>query len=538
MIVRSLSIRRLQWALAIVSGVLFTVNLAEFASAETARGVVFDDQNGNGVLDDGEPGLAGVPVSNGLDVVKTDSAGNYELSLDDDTIVFVIKPRDWQTRFDGKNLPRFYYIHKPAGSPDGNFKYPGVEPTGPLPSSIDFPLTASAEPDEFTVIVMGDPQPTSQREVRFYANDVVAELIDTTAVFGMSMGDIVGNDLSLFDAVNAVQGLIGVPWYNVLGNHDINFRSPNDKYSDESFERVYGPPNYAFQFGQVHFVVLDNVYWKGPKHTDQFGKEHGGYEGRLTDRQLQFTANYVQIVPKNDRVIICTHIPLPENGTPQFRRLLEILSDHPHTMSFSAHTHINRHDFAGAEQGYTPEAATEHHHHNVATGSGSWYRGPLDEQGFPVTTMADGAPNGYILATFKGSEYRLRYKGARKPANYQLAIHAPEVICGKCDDAALIVVNVFNGNERSRVRMRVRGHGDWIRMEQSPRTDPAYAAAQERDVVAAGDKRRPLPEPKVTEHIWVAKLPAGLPVDMHVLEVEATDMFGNVDRGIRIIEVE
>jgi len=531
-----------------VIGVIWLVGPSGFAeniAAQTARGVVFNDQNGNGLRDRGEPGLAGVQVSNGLDVVKTDPAGNYELSVDDDAIVFVIKPRDWQTRFDVKNLPRFYYIHKPAGSPDGNFKYPGVEPTGPLPSSIDFPLTASAEPDEFTVIVMGDPQPYTRQEVRFYANDVVAELIDTTAAFGMSMGDIVGDDLSLFEAVNAVQGLIGVPWYNVLGNHDINYRSPNDKYSDESFERVYGPPNYAFQFGQVHFVVLDNVYWKGPKRKDLFGKEHGGYEGRLTDRQLQFTANYLQVVPKDDRVIVCTHIPLPEigtwgsqHGTPQFRRLLEILSDHPHTMSFSAHTHINHHDFAGAEQGYTPEAATEHHHHNVATGSGSWYRGPLDEQGFPVTTMADGAPNGYILATFQGNEYRLRYKGARRPANYQLAIHAPEVVSSERSDAAEVVVNVFNGNERSRVRMRVRGHGDWTRMEQSPRTDPAYAAAQERDVVAAGDKRRPLPEPKVTEHIWVAKLPAGLPVGMHVLEVEATDMFGNVDRGVRIIEVE
>ncbi|MCH8841113.1 MAG: calcineurin-like phosphoesterase C-terminal domain-containing protein [Planctomycetes bacterium] len=292
-------------------------------------------------------------------------------------------------------------------------------------------------------------------------------------------------------------------------------------------------------------MVLDNVYWKGPKRKELFGKEHGGYEGRLTDRQLQFTANYLQVVPKDDRVIVCTHIPLPEighggsqNGTPQFRRLLEILSDHPHTMSFSAHTHINHHEFAGAEQGYTPEAATEHHHHNVATGSGSWYRGPLDEQGFPVTTMADGAPNGYILATFQGNEYRLRYKGARKPANYQLAIHAPEVVSSERSDAAEVVVNVFNGNERSRVRMRVRGHGDWTRMEQSPRTDPAYAAAQERDVVVAGDRRKPLPEPKLTEHIWVAKLPAGLSVGMHVLEVEATDMFSQTDRGIRIVEVE
>ncbi len=515
------------------------------AMAETARGVVFDDQNGNGVRDAGEPGLAGVPVSNGLDIAKTDADGNYELEVDDDTIVFVIKPRDWQTPLDGENLPRFYYIHKPAGSPDEGFAYLGVEPTGPLPASIDFPLTASADPDEFTVIVMGDPQPYTRQEVRFYANDVVAELIDTTAALGMSMGDIVGDDLKLFPAVNAVQGLVGVPWYNVLGNHDINYRSPNDDYSDESFERVYGPPNFAFQYGQVHFIVLDNVYWKGPRRTDLTGKQHGGYEGRLTDRQLQFVANYVQLVPKEDRVIVCTHIPLPEvgtwgsqHGTPQCERLMEILSDHPHTMSFSAHTHINHHDFMGADEGYAPEAATEHHHHNVATGSGSWYRGPLDEQGFPVTTMADGAPNGYILATFKGNEYRLRYKGARKPANYQMVVHAPEVIRGDRDEATEIVVNVFNGNERSRVRMRVRGHGDWTSMEQSPRPDPAYAAAYERDVIAAGDDRRPLPDAKVTEHIWAAKLPKSLPAGMHVLEVESTDMFDQTDRGIRIIEVE
>ena len=270
-----------------------------------------------------------------------------------------------------------------------------------------------------------------------------------------------------------------------------------------------------------------------------------GYEGRLTDKQLQFTANYLQLVPVEHRVVVCTHIPLPEvgtwgsqHGTPEFRRLLELLSSHPHTMSFSAHTHINHHDFVGPDEGYTPEQASEHHHHNVATGSGSWFRGPLDEQGIPSTAMADGAPNGYILATFRGSEYRLRYKGARMPANFQMSVHAPEVICGDCDEATEVLANVFNGNERSRVRMRVRGHGDWTAMRQSPRPDPGYAAAQARDVIAAGKDRRALPEAKITEHIWAAHLPKGLPAGMHVLEVEATDMFGQTDRGIRIIEVE
>ncbi len=508
--------------------------------AETARGIVFDDRNSNGAHDLGEPGIAGVQVSNGLDVVTTGADGAYRLEIDDDEIVFVIKPGGWQTRIGRHNLPRFYYLHKPAGSPDDDFVYPGVEPTGPLPKSIDFALTKTSELDDFTVIVMGDPQPTDRRQVRFYANDVIAELVDTTAAFGLSMGDIVGNDLSLFGAVNAVQGVVGVPWYNVHGNHDINFRAPTDEYADETFERVYGPVNYAFEYGKVHFVVLDNVLYSGYRN----GK-NGSYQGSLSDRQLTFVENYLQTVPRDERVVVCTHIPLPEipgqakkHSTLALRRLLGILSSHPNTMSFSAHTHFNHHAFLGTEEGYHPEGGTgEHHHHNVATASGSWYRGPLDEGGFPVTTMADGAPNGYILARFKGSDYQLRYKAARMPENYQMAIRTPDVVDQRDTGATEIVVNVFNGTEKSKVRMQVRGQKGWRAMQRSPGVDPFYDKMHQRDVALAGADRRPLPGARLTQHLWRAHLPADLPVGVYVLEVEAIDMFGQVDRGIRLIEV-
>ena len=518
-------------------------SLPNRSHAEVARGKVFEDINNNGVLDTGEGGLAGVRVSNGKDIVETDPDGNYEIEVSDDTIVFVIKPSNWQTPLNKKNLPQFYYIHKPAGSPDDHFKFRGVEPTGPLPESIDFPLTKSEEPAEFTVIMMGDPQPYDRREVRFYANDVLAELVDTTAVLGMSLGDIVGDDLSLFEAVNNVQALIGVPWYNVIGNHDLNFRSENDKYSDETYERVYGPPNYAFQYGSVHFIVLDNVVWSITEQEDS--TRRGGYEGALNDDQLKFVENYVQGVSKEERIVVCTHIPLPEfsmkhhydeHHTKGCRRLLEILSGHPHTMSFSAHTHYNHHQFVGAEGGYHAENGEEHHHHNVSTGSGSWYTGPKDDLGFPITTMADGAPNGYIKATFKGSEYRLRYKAARLPADHQMVIHTPEVI--DSNKSCEVVANVFNGNKHSQVKMRVRGESDWLEMDHSPRLDPHFVEFHRRDNQANAGSHRPISTPRLTNHIWAAELPKGLSSGNYILEVQSTDMFGNVDKGIRIIEVE
>lgn len=58
-------------------------------------------------------GLAGVSVSNSRDVVQTDADGRYSLPVDDDCIVFVVKPTGYRTIMDKDHLSRFYYIHKP-----------------------------------------------------------------------------------------------------------------------------------------------------------------------------------------------------------------------------------------------------------------------------------------------------------------------------------------------------------------------------------------------------------------------------------------
>ena len=62
---------------------------------ETARGTVYEDRNANGVRDSGEPGVAGVLVSNQRDLVETDGDGRYAIEVDSDDIVFVIKPPDY-----------------------------------------------------------------------------------------------------------------------------------------------------------------------------------------------------------------------------------------------------------------------------------------------------------------------------------------------------------------------------------------------------------------------------------------------------------
>src|SRR5689334_736870 len=84
---------------------------------EFAEGYVFQDRNGSGKRDEGDPGIAGVCVSNGHDVVRTDSKGRWRLPVEGDTIFYVIKPSGWKSPVDGRNLPQYFHIHKPKGSP-------------------------------------------------------------------------------------------------------------------------------------------------------------------------------------------------------------------------------------------------------------------------------------------------------------------------------------------------------------------------------------------------------------------------------------
>src|SRR4051794_26452015 len=76
---------------------IFSLIASPIQAQRTVHGVVFNDANGNGVLDPNERPVSGVVVSNQLDVVSTDAAGRYRLPADEKTIVFVSVPTDWQT---------------------------------------------------------------------------------------------------------------------------------------------------------------------------------------------------------------------------------------------------------------------------------------------------------------------------------------------------------------------------------------------------------------------------------------------------------
>ena len=494
--------------------------------ADSAVGYVFEDLDRDGVRDDGERGIEGVAVSNQIDVVLTDSGGRWELPVGDESIFFVIKPRGWMTPVDENNLPQFYYNHKPLGSP--KLKFLGVEPTGELPASIDFPLHRHEEPDMFKAVFFGDPQPRDQKELDYIAHDVVEELVGTDAKFGVTLGDILFDNLSLFSNNNALIALIGIPWYNVIGNHDINFDSVDDRHSDETFERFYGPSYHAYSHGPVHFVVLDNVVWGGRKPEGS-----GSYTGGLGADQLKFVENLLPHIPEDELIMFMMHIPI--TGTSDAEALFRLIENRPYTMSISGHTHWHAHLFLDEEAGWRGE--TPHHHVVNVTVSGSWWTGEPDENGIPHTTMRDGAPNGYTFIAFDGHEAVVDFKAARRPESYQMNVMLPEVVSRVADESAEVFVNVFNGSEKSTVSVRVGAEGEWTDLEKTYEKDPGFVALKAAEVgrVLLG---RPLSSPVDSHHLWKGRLPAVSEPGVHRLWVKTEDMYGRTFNASRTFRVE
>ena len=489
------------------------------------QGMVFNDLNGNQQRDPGEPGLPGVGVSDGQNILKTDSAGKYELTLDQSGIVFVIKPRDWMTPVKPNGLPFFYYIHKPEGSPK-QLTYPGVEPTGAPPASLDFPLTRHVEADQFSIIVMGDPQPRNEAEVNYLAHDVIAEIIGTKAAFGTSLGDIVFDNLNLLPMVNQIMGTIGIPWYNVLGNHDINYDVDSDELSDETWERIYGPATYSFNWGPVHFIVLDDVMYNGKDSKPN-------YHGAFGPTTLQFVKSDLQYVAHETLVVVLMHIPLFD--VQDKADLLSLLADYPHTLSLSAHRHWQDH-FTLDPTG-VPTTNIGHHHLVHGTASGSWWRGHKDEHGIPHATQADGNPNGYSIITFNANTYKMRFKAARRPAGMQLHVALPSAITREESSETMVIANVYAGDENTTVTMQIGKSGTPIQMKQTRQTDPTFVASHGREQDNELPGGRPLPKPVQTNHIWVAPLPDNLATGAHAVIVKAIDRYGQEDQVSRIVRI-
>lgn len=538
---------------------------ASVASGDIARGYVFADRNNNGVMDRSESGVRGVSVSNGLDVVLTDGRGYYEIPLPARSILFISKPADYEVPVDENNLPRFYYRHYPTGTPAvAEFEFPVIEPTGPLPPRIDFPLLASPPKGkhhgkQFKAMAFADPQARTDEFQDQVREDIVNELIDNPygAAFGLVAGDVVDDNLALYPRHNAMMGKIGIPIWNVPGNHDMNFRAPSDEYATETYKRYFGPTDFSFNHGDVHFIGLDNVQYKG---DGQGNYDNTHYRGYLTEQQLQWIKNDLSVVPKDKLIVIITHISLITHAldgkgeryslgdninTVNFHELVEILKPFERVYAMAGHDTSN-----------SWKVKVDHTHnwygdwfmsHTLAEVRGNgWSAGPRDERDVRLATMQDGNPNGYYLMHFHGNEVVPQFIPASGDPNDNMRIVLDPLLAGTRDGdnnvvainrgqllpGTKVVVNLFDGGERDKVELSIDG-GPFVEMLNVLRTDPHMERLRQRFAGTDDNFSAPVP----SSHLWEYSLPNLVP-GLHVVRVKAKDEFGQYSAKAMTFEVE
>ena len=413
-----------------IAGIEVETGTSHDVSPETVSGQVFNDINRDGVKQEDEPGVADVLVSNGRDVVSTNAGGRYLLPVRDDMSVFVIQPSGWRVPTDENWVPQFSYEHKPAGSPKP-LRYGGLPPSGPIPSSINFPIISNPNSNNFKCAILGDVQTYTNTEVGYMRDSSVDDIIDRgpgAVDCLVAVGDVLGDDLGLIPRVAELWGTIGAPQWWAHGNHDYDFDADYDEDSADSWRRLYGPNYYAFQMGKVTFIVLDNVVYPCTKEDARMPgrefcveNENKRYNARITDDQIAFTQGVIDKVDTDHTIVFVHHIPfvsyvdqttLPHQ-TDNVSELYAMVEGRK-ALSLSGHTHTIENLAPNDHFGPWSEAvnidALPFRHIVAGAVSGGWYNGDLDVHGTPASLGRLGAPRGWVELDFDPTgDYRERF---------------------------------------------------------------------------------------------------------------------------------
>jgi hypothetical protein len=446
----------------------------------------------------GGTGLGGVAVTDGWTVVETDADGRFSFrSGPQQPFVYITVPSGTRIPQNEPGTARFYRRIDPDDS--GRF-------------TAQFDLQNTERPaTEHAFVVLADPQTEDEAEIEKLHAETVPDVQETVQslgdvpAFGVGNGDIMFDNLELFpDYERAVQRM-GIPFWQVVGNHDLDFDSPTDAGSTRTFERHFGPRYYSFDRGDVHYVVLDDVFWPG---SDGYGSGTDDYIGHIDDAQLHWLQQDLGRLEEGRTVIVFAHIPAlstafrrrgsdsPSPGGQIMNRqaVYDLLDPFDAHMIFG-HVHENEHRFVDGR-----------HEHVVGAACGAWWSGPI---------CWDGAPKGYAVYEIDGTDVSWRYQATGHDADHQMRLYPPGT---DANGTGELVANVWDADPA----WTVVWFEDGVRrgeMERRVGTDPLSEKLHRGEDTPA---KRSWVEPMPTNHLYYAATSN----DATRFRVEATDRFG------------
>lgn len=461
--------------------------------AEKVQGTVFLDINRNGIKDNNERGIPDVLVSNQKDVVKTDKNGSYEIEKLKNKVIYLVKPAEY-------GIDSYYLAN------DIN--------------STDFALYPKEYKKTFDIIAVGDPQMRCKESLDAFQEDIVEEMLNYSPEFAIILGDIADNDLSIYPRTKEILAQLPYPVYPVFGNHDTNYQALSCEDEADIFQEYWGPDYYSFDEGQVHFIVLNNILYEG---WNKKANDKGGYFGGISESQYEWLKNDLEYVSDNKLIVLNMHIPMLQDYVykEQITRIFDLLKKRQHLLALSGHLHGMENYFFNEESWWSGASFQ-----NITVGAacGSWWCGPKDERGIPVSTCMDGSPNGYFHIRFDGNKYSYHFI----PANHRTDFQLRTVYIKDKND---LYVNVFSATSEASVIAELNGQKITLQNvmdEYDPFIEQTYNLRWNFDNWQGG-KIKP-------KHLWKCHLPE-LQEGTYRINIEVIDVDGKKYEGYKLINV-
>ncbi len=356
----------------------------------TVRGLVCDGA--------GEP-LEGVVVSDCYKCVATNAEGLFELDTDLESAKFVFVSIPSGYTVPTKNgLPIFYKRLSEEVMVDGVYR-------------LEFVLDKMKDnPDRYSVLMVADPQPRprsrSVDKIAYHSldccNDLYRDMRETGSVirrnrpcYAIVLGDIVHETMELFDDyISDGTSKMGFPTFNVIGNHDHDTHSLTDEEGAWAFEEKFGPTNYSFNLGKIHYVVVDNMILSlknGTLNSDSPG---------LRDDIMAWVKSDLSFVDKSSTIMICMHSPmfLQTGSMKNKAALAEELSKFAKVHEWAGHNHnmVNN----------SETEVSNLESHLVIRATGEFWSNEY---------LCYGVPRGYVVVDVDGEDISWKFK----PTIYQ-----------------------------------------------------------------------------------------------------------------------
>jgi len=467
-------------------------------------------------MDLDEEGLNGVMVSNQKDVVITNEKGHFQIKLIEGNFVFVTKPEAYQFKLDKYNNPEFYFLYKTKKTKE-LLIYPSSEPITEIPEALYFPVYENPGEQEHSCLMIGDPQMKDDKRLKYYREGVIPFLANKEADFYVELGDIAFNNLEILTKEKQVSATLGIPGYRVLGNHDINFKASSNKNASETFNKIYGPNYYSFDYGNFHYIILSSVEYEG--WWEELNVP-GNYSGGLNGQQIKWLENDLINVPSHKTIVLFSHIPFHDVfvSNTSMKAIFKALKNHKKILAVSGHLHnIIAYDYT-IELGWENSNSFE----GLVAGAacGAWWSGPMDENNIPFSTCTDGSPKGFFQLNTSNNDYNYVFHPINYPSSFQFRTYITE------DE---ILVNWFVGKNTDSVWVKLDNNPNRIKLQNFTGKDP-FMVSNYNSRKHINKQLKGITE---SAHLWKTKLPEGLAPGFHSVKIIAKDSKGKLFKSFK-----